>query len=254
MASKTTTTFPNKPLSMRVTYKMKNVCKKIPLLLLPLFLAACETFTQGQAQTSVESPAEPLQQQSAQVAEKQDDKPCICEQPQIKEVIRYIDKPCPLAGQQKTTTKAKKTSKAYGDKMVVGRVEYVVLSANGLPIKARVDTGAKTSSLNALDMVEFERDGKKWVRFAVMNPATEEKVYFERKVQRYVRIKQMETDFQRRPVVKMGVQLGSVDEFVELTLTDRSDYVYQVLVGRNFLLDRMVVDVSQKYIAQSQTK
>lgn len=223
--------------------------------MLSVLMTACETFVQKEPQPEPVKVIEPvkLPEQKKIVETAVQEKPCPCEQPEIKEVIKFIDKPCPVDKKAITNEQASKNVKnLYADKLVVGRVEYVVLSSNGLPIKARIDTGAKTSSLNALDLVEFERDGKKWVRFAVMNPATEEKVYFERKVQRYVRIKQMESDYQRRPVVKMGIQLGSIDEFIELTLTDRSDYVYQVLVGRNFLLDRMLVDVSQKYIAQSQ--
>ena len=249
MVQKTITMCQSKPISMRVIFNMKKTYQKVCTLALLIILTGCETFTQGQQQ-----PVKPVAKKTElEQPVKQAVAECQCEQAAVKEVIRYVDKPCPK-NKSKAAKNSVKPVNPYADKLIVGRVEYVVLSANGLPIKARIDTGAKTSSLNALDMVEFERDGKKWVRFAVMNPATEEKVFFERKVQRYVRIKQMETDYQRRPVVKMGLQLGSVDEFVELTLTDRSDYVYQVLVGRNFLLDRMMVDVSQKYIAQNQVK
>jgi hypothetical protein len=233
---------------MHATYKPHRWIKIVAAMALPFVLTACDSFmVKPQKPEVVVEKIKPKPVEKIVTTEKL----CACEQPIVKQVVKFVDKPCPEASKAKPINNPIIRT-AYSDKLIVGRVEYVVLSANGLPMKARIDTGAKTSSLNALDLTEFERDGKKWVRFAVMNPATKRRVYLERKVERYVRIKQMEADYQRRPVVKMALQLGKVDESVEITLTDRSDYVYQILVGRNFLLDRMLVDVSQKYIAQSQ--
>jgi hypothetical protein len=233
---------------MRATYKTYHWLKIIACMALPLVLTACESLMikpQVQEVTVSKSQPKPVKH----IVEKET--LCACDQNIVKEVVKFVDKPCSATKTDNPITNLVVRG-ALSDKLIVGRVEYVVLSANAMPIKARIDTGAKTSSLNALDLTEFERDGKKWVRFAAMNPTTEKRIYFERKIERFVRIKQMEADYQRRPVVKMALQLGRVDESIEITLVDRSDYVYQLLVGRNFLLDRMLVDVSQKYIAQSQ--
>lgn len=137
---------------------------------------------------------------------------------------------------------------------IIGRVENAFLKLSGpeqikLKLKARIDTGAGLSSMHAQELVSFERDGKPWVRFAVLKPKTSEPVFFERPVRRYVSIKQLGGNYQKRPIVGMALVLGDIEETVDVTLTDRSGYVYQVLIGRNFLRDRAVVDVSRKFIA-----
>lgn len=136
----------------------------------------------------------------------------------------------------------------HQEKRIIGRVEYVQLNPSRLVLKARIDTGAGLSSLNAVDLVPFQRDGKNWVRFNVSDPKTKKIITLEKKIKRYVNIKQLSGDYQRRPIIVMGLVLGSLEEQVELSLTDRSGYVYQLLIGRNFLRDRAIVDVSQKFI------
>ena len=141
-----------------------------------------------------------------------------------------------------------------GDKYVIGRVENVYLPVDGnsdatIKIKSRIDTGAGLTSMHANELVMFERDGKDWVRFALIDGNEEEPTYFERPVVRYVEIKQLSGDSQKRPVVSMGLRVGDIEEYLNVNLTDRSNYVYQILIGRNFLRDRAVVDVSRKFIA-----
>lgn len=135
-----------------------------------------------------------------------------------------------------------------GDELLlIGRVENVFLLPDKLKFKARIDTGAGLSSLHAVDMVEFERDGKSWIRFSV--PASEtETIEYERPVKRYLSIKQHSGTPQRRPVVSMSIVLGSVEEQLDFTLTDRDGYLYRILIGRNFLRDTAIVDVSRKFI------
>ncbi|MCR8922013.1 ATP-dependent zinc protease [Dasania sp. GY-MA-18] len=226
---------------------MMSTCRPFTLILLSLLLSACSLF-ERQPEPATPQPAvvEVVPQEPA-AAQPQAPEISSCEQPIVKEVIKYVEKACP--SQQKSIVKKAKAA-MVGEKQVIGRVEYVSINNNGIAIKSRIDTGAKTSSLNAQDLSEFERDGKKWVRFAVLNPKNDEEIYFEKRVVRFVRIKQQTGDLQRRPVIKMPVKLGDVTENIELTLTDRSDYLYQVLVGRNYLLDRFLVDVSQKYTAK----
>ena len=135
-------------------------------------------------------------------------------------------------------------------RVIVGEAEYVYISPPDIKLSARIDTGAKTSSLNALDLVEFERDGKPYARFSVMDPVSGETIEIERRIRKRVRIKEHDGEAQRRPVVKIRVRLGSLDQRIEMTLTDRSKFEHQVLIGRNFLRDYAIVDVSKKYISQ----
>ncbi|MBU2713115.1 ATP-dependent zinc protease family protein [Zooshikella harenae] len=141
---------------------------------------------------------------------------------------------------------AEKAKDAHGGKYVVGEVEWVTLDPPGVVYKARIDTGATTSSLNAFDITPFERDGVRWVKFKLTDPETNETVEMSRKVARRIRVKQHGTDGHRRYTVKMRVRLGTIDQRIEFSLADRSEYDFPVLIGRNLLKDIAVVDVSKK--------
>ncbi|AEJ02812.1 protein of unknown function DUF785 [Nitrosomonas sp. Is79A3] len=131
---------------------------------------------------------------------------------------------------------------------LLGRIEKVYLDPPGLEFNARIDTGAQTSSLNAIDIVEFERDGKPHVRFNVINPKTGEKTEITRRLRRYARVKELNNrESQNRPVVRMRVVIADIDEQINFTLVDRSKLKHQVLIGRNLLRDLAIVDVSKKY-------
>lgn len=137
--------------------------------------------------------------------------------------------------------------------IILGGIEKVFLDPPGLVFNARIDTGAKTSSLNAIDMVEFERDGKPYIKFNVVHPETGENTGLTRRIRRYVRIKEHMSESQRRPVVRLRVKFANIDERIYFTLVDRSKFAQQVLIGRNLLQDLAIVDVSKKFTKQSAT-
>lgn len=170
---------------------------------------------------------------------------CECPSPLIAEMCDVVPEAqtCP----QQVTKIITTPIKTIDDRLLIGRVENVYLP-DKLKFKARIDTGAGLSSIHALDVTEFERDGKGWVRFAVPKRGGE-KIYFEQPVKRYINIKQLSGEPQRRPIVIMSIVLGSLEEQIEVTLSDRTGYLYEVLIGRNFLRDRAVVDVSKKFTA-----
>lgn len=130
-------------------------------------------------------------------------------------------------------------------KLVVGRRENVWVEDLQLALPARIDTGAETASLDARNITPFERDGKAWIRFEIRDPDREELITLERRLVREALIVQASSDEpERRPVIRLGIQLGSVRQMAEFTLSDRSHLDYQMLVGRNILRDVMLVDVS----------
>ncbi len=84
------------------------------------------------------------------------------------------------------------------------------------------------------------------------NPKTEAN-WIEAPVLRYVRIRQSTTDnTERRAVVELWVKLGSIHEKAQFTLADRSQMTHPVLLGREFIRDIALVDVSRKYIQTEQ--
>ena len=133
-------------------------------------------------------------------------------------------------------------------KILVGSVEQIMLSNENIRYGARIDTGATSSSIDARDVTRFERDGDRWVRFKLFN-AGEFVAEIERPVIRWVRVFQSDNqDGSRRPVVEMAYELGEFKDTAEFTLTDRSHLEYPVLIGRNIITDRMLVDVSDSFI------
>ncbi|MGR5067193.1 MULTISPECIES: ATP-dependent zinc protease family protein [Vibrio] len=136
--------------------------------------------------------------------------------------------------------------------VVLGSIERVTIDSIKQTFDARVDTGAATSSLNAVDIEEFERNGKNWVRFhlADSTKSEEEKnTWIEAPIIRYVKIRQATTDeLERRAVVELWVRVGNIHEKAQFTLADRSQMNHPVLLGREFMRDIAVVDVSRKYI------
>lgn len=137
------------------------------------------------------------------------------------------------------------------DKQLVGQLEEIWMPNLNLALNARIDTGAETASLDARNIELFERNGKRWVRFEIEHPQeNEQPLQLERKLSRIVSIVQSNSpEPEKRPVIKLGITIGSVNQTAEFTLSNRSHLDYQVLIGRNILQDVMVVDVSQKNIA-----
>ncbi len=135
------------------------------------------------------------------------------------------------------------------DLLVVGQVEYAILGKNKLQQKARIDTGATTTSIGAHDISMFERDGNTWVRFKVFDRVSGESYDFEEEKTGRALIKRNDAEPDRRVVVEMLLTIGRVSKVTEVTLADREQFDFPVLVGRNFLEGDCVVDVSREYIA-----
>jgi hypothetical protein len=131
-------------------------------------------------------------------------------------------------------------------KLIVGRREQVWLEDFQLALPARVDTGAETASLDGRNIELFERNGKRWVRLDILHPQSGEPVRLEKRLKRIVSIVQSNsTEPERRPVIKLGIEIGSIKQSAEFTLSNRSHLDYQMLIGRNILKDVMIVDVSK---------
>lgn len=145
----------------------------------------------------------------------------------------------------------KKETKKFQNKLVLGQEEDARIEPPHLVLRARIDTGANTSSIDARDIEEFERDGEKWVRFTLIDRKTNTKHPIETKIARYAKIVQSslpDTQF-NRIVVKLKLTLGDFSDLSEFTLTDREHMDFPLLIGRNVLKDIAIVDVSAKELA-----
>jgi len=134
-------------------------------------------------------------------------------------------------------------------KLLLGATEWLWLDAADQAFKARIDTGAATSSISADDITSFERNGKNWIRFFMSPKGMDDRIQIEAPLVRHVRVRQASADdLDRRPVVLLSVRVGDQNEKTEFNLTDRSRMTYPVLLGRDFLKDIAVVDVARTYI------
>ncbi|AZG36060.1 ATP-dependent zinc protease family protein [Shewanella psychromarinicola] len=137
-----------------------------------------------------------------------------------------------------------------GEKFLLGEVESVFIDELKVKFATRIDTGAESSSLDARNIVLFEREGEQWVRFDVMtNGFDQPGNTFESEVEHFIRIKQdVDTGNDRRPVIHAHLKIGKYSAETELNLTDRSHLDYPLLLGRKFMKDIAIVDVGQMYI------
>ncbi len=130
---------------------------------------------------------------------------------------------------------------------ILGEIERVMLDPPGLVMPARIDTGTAGSLLDARNVREFERDGKTWVKFLLGGASNAEAPEVSRPLLRSATLR----SGARRYVVSLRVRLGEIDQYVEFSLGDRSGQTHPMVLGRNFLRDQAVVDVSRRFTIQT---
>jgi len=138
------------------------------------------------------------------------------------------------------------------EQIVAGFLEKVSIGKDALLFKAKLDTGAKNSSMNADDIRTFKRNGVSYVSFAVTD-TNGKTLHLERKAHRVAEVKMRDESLQARPVVRLPICLGSIRKEVEVNLVDRSFFNYQVLIGRSFLAGAVLVDAGAKYLHDPKT-
>ena len=126
---------------------------------------------------------------------------------------------------------------------IIGGVEQVYVLPIKTPFDARIDTGAETSSLDVSQIKQFERDGEKWVAFNLDHEGNGEKYRFEKKIVRKTSIRRIEKN-EKRLVVNMDVKIGNELIKADFPLADREKFTYQILIGRNILNGRFLIDPS----------
>lgn len=133
----------------------------------------------------------------------------------------------------------------------IGWREWVAFPVWGIEaVKAKIDTGARTSALHAFDLEHFVRDEVPWVRFAV-HP-------WQRSARDDVVVEAPRVDVRRvtsssgasafRPVVVADIELGERRFPIELTLTRRDEMGFRMLLGREALRRRFLVDPGRSYL------
>jgi hypothetical protein len=135
-------------------------------------------------------------------------------------------------------------------KLKIGWKECCALPELGITkIHAKVDTGATTSALHVEELEEFIRDGKAWVKFYVYPHQydDEERKLCEAEVtdQRWVRNSGGQREF--RYVITTKLKLGKRSWKIALTLTNRDLLNFRMLLGRECLAKRCLIDTGKRY-------
>lgn len=140
---------------------------------------------------------------------------------------------------------------ARSEKRVVGAVAVVTEVSTGLPFSARIDTGAGSCSLH-VEKVEIKNEARKAlanigksIRFLIKNDQGQT-AWMESKVAGVVRVHSSalkDGDYDRRYKVRLTFKLADVSKEVLVTLKDRNDMAFPMLVGRDFLSRDFLVDV-----------
>lgn len=139
------------------------------------------------------------------------------------------------------------------DKEVVGWIQNAAFVPSGLVLKAKMDSGAKTSSLHVARIERFTRNSRSWVRFKVTN-AKGRTVVFEQPVVRIARIKRRDGRVEQVPVVMLDICLGTVSKRTQVGLNDRTGFNYQLLIGRRFLAGDFLIDPGRTFVASPDCK
>lgn len=151
-------------------------------------------------------------------------------------------------------------AEAY-EKMVFGVVEKITFIPENVTLSAKLDTGAKTSSLGIVE-IKIEEDGnEKMVHFSVNTKKG--LVYFTKKLEGYKRIKIRQPEkkidphqrgYMTRPVVLMEVRLGDRQQVIPVNLANRKNFLYPFLLGRDAITQLGgIIDPAKAFTTQKKS-
>jgi len=137
------------------------------------------------------------------------------------------------------------------NKIILGSEEWCSFPELGIPtIKARVDSGAKTSALHAINIAPFKKEGQNWVKFDI-NPIQNnvktiihcESPLVDKRV-----VKSSSGFREERYVIQTNLEIGNSNWLIEMTLTNRDSMGFRMLLGREAMSGRVLVDPEQQYL------
>ena len=134
---------------------------------------------------------------------------------------------------------------------VAGWREWVGLPGLGVGwIKAKLDTGARTSAIHAFDLEEFERDGEQWVRYSVhpWQGSDDDAVACESRVLAQREVRSSSGHVEERYVVCLDLSMVGRVISAEMTLSRRDEMGFRMLVGREALRQGFLVDPGRSYL------
>tara|TARA_R110000868_G_scaffold72896_7_gene211836 strand:+ start:2375 stop:2848 length:474 start_codon:yes stop_codon:yes gene_type:complete len=143
-----------------------------------------------------------------------------------------------------------------GNKHIVGSLELCDLPELSITdLNVRVDTGATTSSLHVDNIDDFEKDGESWVSFDIHPDIHQVSKIVRRKVkvEDIRKVKSSTATREKRYVITTTIVMAGMSWPIQLTLTDRSEMSYLMLLGREAMQGRLIVDPEHEYLLTKTT-
>jgi hypothetical protein len=137
------------------------------------------------------------------------------------------------------------------ERKILGWREWVSLPELGIElIKAKVDTGARTSSLHAFEIDEFVKNDKRYVHFGIhpFQKRLDVEIYCEAMVRDQRQVTDSGGHSELRYVIESQVRLGQMSWPIEITLTNRDSMGFRMLLGRTALRKLFIVDPAASYL------
>ena len=146
------------------------------------------------------------------------------------------------------------TDSTHSDFPIIGWREWLTLPELGISkVKAKIDTGARSSALHASEIERFQRDGKEWVRFYIHSEqhGRQDAIAAESPLLDIRNIRSSSGQVQERPIIQTVAKLGPRQWPIELSLTNRDEMGFRMLLGRQAIRHQFLVDSGQSYLQSS---
>ncbi|NLW04691.1 MAG: ATP-dependent zinc protease [Pseudomonadaceae bacterium] len=139
------------------------------------------------------------------------------------------------------------------NKTLIGSREVIFFPQLGITLRAKIDTGAKTSSLHATHLQVIEKNDQEWVSFTTLTEAKGKtsSVHCEFPVYDHRQVRSSNGQAHWRYVIEAEILLGKTKQKIELTLADRSKMQYPMLLGRTAMNQHFLVAPGKTYLQGS---
>ena len=145
----------------------------------------------------------------------------------------------------------KRKKKIVHPSIIIGWKEWIGLPDLGIPaVKAKIDTGARTSSLHVFNLEEFVANNRRMVRFGI-HPLQRRKDilrYCEAPVLEKRRVKDSGGHIEKRYVIRTTAVMGAVSWPIDITLTNRDPMLFRMLLGRKAVENRFLLNPGRSYM------
>lgn len=145
-----------------------------------------------------------------------------------------------------------KQTRPKRERPAIGWREWAALPVFGVErIKAKVDTGARSSALHAFDMKIFDRDGEEWIAFSIHPNQRDDRASLRVEAPLHDRrkVRPSTGKAKERPVVRVPITVGQDTWPIEITLVRRDMMGFRMLLGRQAVRGRYVIDPGRSFLA-----